>query len=313
MTRLVFFALFVATTSVAWGQTTYLVRFDSEWSAATHPTSFPPNPHMSPLIGGTHNASYAMWAPGELARSGMESMAETGGTLLLQSEVNSRIGFGSAYSIISGGGIGVSPGAVETTFDIAGSHPLVSLVSMIAPSPDWFVGVHGLSLVENGEWISSLTVDLYPYDSGTDSGTGYTSANADTDPAEAIHALTGSPFLVNNQLVRIGTFTFTCQSGCGTVVTETDQALPQEFSVGVPFPNPAQNQVNIPVTPGDATSIRIELTNPLGQSITHIAPVNPGQGEQLVQIPVTSLSAGVWFIRIFGRDQHASSRVIVTQ
>lgn len=320
MKRFVFFALLAATTSAAWtsvasAQTTYSVRFDAEWSASTHPTSFPPGPHMSPLIGATHSASYSMWAPGTTARNGMEMMAETGATTSLAAEVTARIEFGAAYSVISGGGIGVSPGSVETTFETTASHPLVSLVSMIAPSPDWFVGVHDLSLVDNGEWIESLTVDLFPYDSGTDSGTGYTSANDDTNPAELISALTGDPFLVNSQLVRIGTFTFTCLTGCGAVATETEDrpTLPQTFAVGAPFPNPTSDQINIPVTPGDASAIRIDMINALGQSFTYSAPVHTGQGEQVVRIPVQSLATGVWFVRISGRDQVATSRVIVTR
>ncbi len=315
MKRCLFLLLAALLAAPAIAQTTYSVRFDSEWSAATHPSSFPPNPHMSPLIGGTHDSSYSMWGPGQTARNGMEIMAESGGTALLQSEVNARITFGNAFSVINGGGIGVSPGSVTTTFEITGAYPLVSLVSMIAPSPDWFVGVHDLSLVENREWISEITVDLFPYDSGTDSGSGYTSANADTNPAEPITALTGGPFLVNGQLRRIGTFTFTCQTGCGAVVTETEdpRVVPQEFAVGSPFPNPAVDQVSIPVTPGDASSITVELVNALGQKITHSAPVSPGQGEQIVRVPVTTLASGVWFIRVSGSSQTTTSRVVLAR
>lgn len=315
MKRLLFLALFAAIPVCAMGQTTYSVRFDSEWSASTHPSTFPSNPHMSPLIGATHSASYSMWAPGQTARTGLEAMAETGGTVSLRAEVETRISFGSAFSVISGGGIGVSPGAVETTFEIAASHPLVSLVSMIAPSPDWFVGVHDVSLVENGEWVSSLTLDLFPYDSGTDSGDRYTSANADTNPAEPIAALTDSPFVVNGQLVRIGTFTFTCISGCGAVVTETEDRhiVPQEFSIGTPFPNPARDLVSVPVTPGDVAVIRVDLTNAIGQTVTFSTPVNPGGGEQVVRLPVDSLAPGVWFIRVAGGNHSAVSRVILTR
>jgi len=316
MKRLLLLVVILAAfTSVTWAQTTYSVRFDSEWSATTHPTSFPPNPHMSPLIGGTHNASYSMWVPGETARSGIEVMAETGGTVNLESEVVSRIGFGSAFSVISGGGIGTSPGSVETTFEIAPSHPLVSLVSMIAPSPDWFVGVHDLSLVDGGEWISTLTIDLFPYDSGTDSGSGYTSANADTDPAELISEITGDPFLVDGQLGRIGTFTFTCITGCGTVATESEDPplLPQDFSIGMPFPNPAADHVHLPFTTGGAALIRIELINALGQSMTFSASLEPGRDEQTVRVPVSSLAPGVWFIRASGPHAAATSRVIVAR
>lgn len=44
----------------------------------------------------------------------------------------------------------------------------------LGPSPDWVVGVNGLNLcLKNCTWIEKLNVDLYPYDSGTDSGITY--------------------------------------------------------------------------------------------------------------------------------------------
>jgi hypothetical protein len=66
---------------------------------------------------------------------------------------------------------------------------------MIAPSPDWFVGVSGLELRPDGEWIGKLGVDLLPYDAGTDSGLSFTSPNNNTNPAEPITSLQGTfPF-----------------------------------------------------------------------------------------------------------------------
>lgn len=44
----------------------------------------------------------------------------------------------------------------------------------LGPTPDWVVGVNGLNLcLKNCTWIENLTVDLYPYDAGTDSGITY--------------------------------------------------------------------------------------------------------------------------------------------
>ena len=44
---------------------------------------------------------------------------------------------------------------------------------MIAPSPDWVVGVSGVSLRNAADdgWQPFLTVDLFPYDAGTEEGT----------------------------------------------------------------------------------------------------------------------------------------------
>ncbi|HAV65586.1 MAG TPA: hypothetical protein DCY13_24820, partial [Verrucomicrobiales bacterium] len=187
----------------------YRVTFNSVWSAATHPLDFPSNPHFSGLIGVTHNSSFTMWAPGLNATPGIRNMAETGSKQPLQTEVQAAITAGSGQNLLSGGGIGNSPGIVTLVFDIAQSHPLVSLTSMIAPSPDWFVGVHDLNLFANGTWAGELTVPLLGYDAGTDSGTSYGSANAVTSPAQPIQRINRPPLVGSSPAVPLGTFTFT--------------------------------------------------------------------------------------------------------
>lgn len=182
----------------------YEVTFDATWSDETH-SPFPPSPHFSGLIGATHNADLRFWENGGLASRGIEVMAETGGKSSLQQEISTAMSEGSAYSLISGGGIGRSPGTVTKTFTINSSHPLVSLVTMIAPSPDWFLGVDSLPLFQNGRWRGEVVVDLYPYDSGTDNGPNFTSSNSDTNPAEPIRLIDGFPF---QDAPPLGTFTF---------------------------------------------------------------------------------------------------------
>jgi hypothetical protein len=136
-------------------------------------------------------------------------MAETGAKSPLDSEIESLISGGDACAIISGGGIAISPGVVTVTFTVSQECPLVSVVSMIAPSPDWFVGVSGLSLYEDGEWIEEWVVELYPYDAGTDSGVSYTSPNEPTVSPEAIHRIETEPLLAGDTVPPLGVFTFT--------------------------------------------------------------------------------------------------------
>jgi hypothetical protein len=80
---------------------------------------------------------------------------------------------------------------------------------MIAPSPDWFVGVNGLNLFENGSFVNEKTIILYPYDAGTDSGTTYTSPDEPTEPPAPIHLIDDHPFVYEDELVPLGTFIFT--------------------------------------------------------------------------------------------------------
>ncbi len=187
------------------GQATYTVTFDATWSATSHPESFPPNPHFSGLVGGSHNAVTEFWSVGQLASLGIKHMAEWGTQTTLVDEVNAEVIQGNAGAAITGDVLWNSPGTVSTEFVVTPDFPLVTLVTMIAPSPDWFAGVQGLDLGVGDQWVNELTVPLYPYDAGTDSGAGYTSADQPTVPAQAISSITGSPFSAG---VEVGTLTF---------------------------------------------------------------------------------------------------------
>lgn len=92
---------------------------------------------------------------------------------------------------------------ISVEFDISYSHPLLSMVTMIAPSPDWFIGIHGVSLLENDRWVEERIIDLLPYDSGTDSGTTFIDTNADVTPHEPIQRIRENP-LPND--VPLGSF-----------------------------------------------------------------------------------------------------------
>ena len=169
----------------------YRIEFEATWSDSTHPDNFPSNAHFSPLIGGVHNDSASFWELGDTASPGMEDMAETGRTRILAAEVREEMP-DNALAVVEGSGTR-SPGSTEIdTVVVNVKYPLVTLVTMIAPSPDWFAGVTGQSLLdEDGEWVEELRVVLYPLDAGTDSGTDYTSPNQNTSPKEPITSLKG--------------------------------------------------------------------------------------------------------------------------
>ena len=186
------------------GVATYEVVFDATWSATSLPGAFPFNAHFSALIGAVHSDAVSLWEPGGIATPGIEIMAETGGTGTLTSEINALISQGTALERISGNSA-FPPVMVSDTFEVTTEHSQVSVVTMIAPSPDWFVGVHGLELFENGRFVDEITVPLFAYDSGTDAGVDFTSGNSDVTPHEPIEQMTMGPFFGTTPL---GTFTF---------------------------------------------------------------------------------------------------------
>ena len=185
----------------------YTVTFQATWGPATH-DEVPSGAHFSPLVGAVHNAGVKFWEPGTVASRGIEVMAETGGTGPLISEVEAAIQSGGAGSVLHRSGAFNSPNTVSFTFEISRDFPLVTLVSMVAPSPDWFVGVRDLDLQDGDGWIDRMTVDLFAYDAGSDSGESFTARNADTRPRENISRLTTGAFEVNGRIPRLGTFTF---------------------------------------------------------------------------------------------------------
>ena len=186
----------------------YRMTYNSTWSQANHPTDFPFNPHFSSVIGMTHSVDVKLFEPGTLASLGIKNVAEFGSTGALNNEINNYIGAGTAQSRISGGGISLSPGSVSTEFNLTNSHPLVSMVTMVAPSPDWFVGIRAVSLLENGTWVQNKTVNIGIYDSGTDSGATYTSSNQPTNPPVPVFVITDPPLGDGNSVPSMGTVTF---------------------------------------------------------------------------------------------------------
>jgi len=193
----------------------YELTFNAIWSPQTHPNRFPTgrNPHFTSLIGGTHNKSVTFWEVGGTATSGIESMAETGSTSGVRGEVEAAISRNHAKSVLSGPSISPSPNRESMTFDIDSRWSLVTLTSMLAPSPDWFIGVSGLDLLdENGEWLSEKEVTLFAYDAGSEDGDGYSLSNPDTQPKEKIRRIEKAPFVVNGETRSVGTFVFELKS-----------------------------------------------------------------------------------------------------
>lgn len=186
----------------------YRLDFSAIWSPDTHPLNFPSNPHFSGLVGAVHSEQVIFWEPGQIASPGVQQVAERGSKSDILTEVQAAIDAGTAQSAINGGGIGNSPGSVAIEFEVTQDFPEITVLSMIAPSPDWFVGLHNYSLITDGEFIDSATIDLVLYDSGSDDGLQYQSPNAPSGTLSPIARLTSeaqdSPFINGEPIV--GTF-----------------------------------------------------------------------------------------------------------
>lgn len=199
----------LVTDPVVFETATYQVTFTGNWSQTNHPTEFPAGDHFSSAVGMVHKMGASFFQPGAVASPGVEEMAEQGVNGMLSAEISDLINTDMAFDYVEGGGL--STGTSERTFDIfvTEEFPLVTLVSMIVPSPDWFIAVENVALFTGGAFLETLTVNAISYDAGTDSGTTFTSANDDTDPAGNIMEITQAP-LGNGTTVDppMATFTF---------------------------------------------------------------------------------------------------------
>ena len=185
----------------------YSITFNSVWNSTDHGT-LPGNAHWSKLVGVTHKTSGAFLEMGKKATTGIKDVAERGNNDNFNNEVTSAINNNEANQYINGSNLSTATGDININNLIVNKNfPLLTLISMIAPSPDWMIAVNGVDLLDsNSNWKSSITIDLFPYDAGTDSGTSYTSGNSVTNPTENITSLKSvSPF--NDQ--KIGTLTIT--------------------------------------------------------------------------------------------------------
>jgi hypothetical protein len=91
-----------------------------------------------------------------MASTGMIQMAEPGRVdILVDTEFQQAITNGNAFSEtifekIWTPEVPPGPGTRITSFKMDSDFPLISLATMLGPSPDWFVGLSGLALFESG-------------------------------------------------------------------------------------------------------------------------------------------------------------------
>jgi hypothetical protein len=195
----------------------YEIVFSSRWTEKDHPLEYPGPKyaglsvaHFSPIIGASHAPGYALFAEGVAPSPGLENLSENGKHAPLDAEIKAAMGSGKVLELVENSDpLKDHSKTLMAQVAVDGAHPDVSLVAMIAPSPDWFAGVKDVNLVENGQWVTEKTVDLLPYDSGGDDGTTYRADDADTNPKKATTSQAGNPhFEIGGKVLPVASVTF---------------------------------------------------------------------------------------------------------
>ncbi|EDW60446.2 uncharacterized protein Dvir_GJ21488 [Drosophila virilis] len=192
----------------------YKVVLHTYWTRELFPKHYPdwrPTAQWTKTLGRTHNANYGLYHIGQPATAGVKQFAETGKTELLDSNAGEQqqqqmqaqksstatvagtaptMAERSVFDEFSLPAIQLGAGRSEAKVFVDSNHSLVSLMTRIVPSPDWFIGVDSFELCVGGSWIDTVTVELDPLDAGTDNGFTFTAPNWPTAPQGVIYRIT---------------------------------------------------------------------------------------------------------------------------
>jgi len=190
----------------------YTVIIKSTWTKTTHPFEYPSGAHFSGMIGASHNAKYSIFAVGRRPTPGLEHLSEEGKHSPLDTEIRTAIDQGNALMLFESGGLKNWKDSMVATVRVDPAHPLVDVVNMVAPSPDWFTGATNVNLDENGAWVARKTLTLPAYDSGGDDGKTYKAPDRDTNPKKPTTRLADRHFVIHGRVKPVAILIFVRKS-----------------------------------------------------------------------------------------------------
>lgn len=195
--------------TIPYSEASYKILITMNWN--TPAFGVPDGAHVTGLTGMVHSRDTFLWMPGALATNGLEDIAETGNSAKMNAQLDAILLKNKALSKFT---IPAPPvtGSVETNLVFNTNFPDISFASMIAPSPDWFMGIYNFSLFADKAWIRDITVNLLVYDAGTEEGHVFGYDNPETTPQQNIGLLTAANAGVlangNASIAPIGTIRF---------------------------------------------------------------------------------------------------------
>ncbi|XP_041979836.1 uncharacterized protein LOC121733606 [Aricia agestis] len=176
--------LFLATWRSGYGcddMAVYKVTVRFLWSEEKFPKDYPlyrPKAQWSPVFGQSHNISYTLYRLGEVAKPSVRDFAQFGKLSDIVREGEEESSVYDQFSADAVGGVGETGNMVFVDEE----HTMVSVISRMIPSPDWFVGVDSLNLCVDSKWLDQITLDLEPLDAGAASGLTFTAPRWATTP-----------------------------------------------------------------------------------------------------------------------------------
>lgn len=283
----------------------YEISVTTIWNATDH-TSIPTDPHWSALAGATHknpNDILQFGAPAPIT-DGIKDIAETGNTNNFQSEIN---GNSNADQFLRQP---FSPRAAENSLAslsvvVSEDFPYITLVSMVAPSPDWFIAINSENLrsgnpsINNG-WKDTYTLDMFAYDAGTDSGTDYESGNSVTSPRQNIAMISGTPINGN----RMGTITFTYNSS-----TLGNNNVAEGIKGVRVFPNPASDKITVYNIQNSGLN-NIEIYSVIGKLYNRISIE---RNIENIDVNISNLTSGIYLLKLQNEEGSSKTQKLIVR
>ncbi|EDS42923.1 conserved hypothetical protein [Culex quinquefasciatus] len=134
------------------------------------------------ITGQSHNRAFNLFRLNDLASASISRFAESGHAHALEEELSRQSP--AIHDEFHLPKIAKGEGSSEGTFFLDGSHTMVSFITKIVPSPDWFVGLDSYNLCRGGRWADNVTIELSPLDAGTSNGLTFTSSKVANESAE---------------------------------------------------------------------------------------------------------------------------------
>lgn len=143
----------------------YNVTFKTMWGNPNVQIGYPKDPHTGTIFVTVHDKNYTPFNVGTLASEGIQQSAEYGMSDKLVEHAKLEGPHVWKYTTMP---VLNAPGQTTFQVDANDTYHYFSIVTMIAPSADWFTGISSVDLnnVPLGQ-----DIPLYAYNAGTDLGT----------------------------------------------------------------------------------------------------------------------------------------------
>lgn len=182
----------------------YQVELQLDWTKETHPKDYPKGGYFTKFIGVTHTKKGGLWKNGGATSKGLLDVIKEGKLGEVKKEMKKQREKDRVNDIFEMEDVTRFPRVIGTKFKTSRDRPYVTLAAGIIPSPDWFIGVSSVRLLDKDIWLKEKEVIIYAYDAGTHEGTTYKSKTKKSKNISKIMRIEMEPFIVERNIVPVG-------------------------------------------------------------------------------------------------------------